>query len=86
MDLDAISLGLHDHEMRLLRSIAKVLYLPNILYVGFLGKIIYTSSSKNCFIGQTKKTGNSGKDRLDHKKETTVRPAYGFKQICEQGE
>ena len=63
-----------------------MIYFTNILYVGFLEKIVYTSSSKNCFIGQTKKTGDSGKDRLDHQEETAIRSAYGFKQICEQGE
>ncbi len=47
MDLDAISLGLHDHEMRLLLEAQKMFYLSYILYVSRLVKIIYNSSSQN---------------------------------------
>ena len=48
MDLDAIPLGLYDHEVRLLLKVEEMFHLPNLLYVSSWGKIIHNSSTKDC--------------------------------------
>ncbi len=65
MDLDAIPMGLHDYEKRLLWQVKKMLHFSNIIHVSIWIKIIHDPSLKNCSVSKEKETGNFVKKWID---------------------
>ncbi len=55
-------MGLHDHEIRLLRQVEEVFHFPDQLYVRVRGEGVYHSGVEDCFISQKEKAGHFGKE------------------------
>lgn len=60
MDLDAIPLGLYDHEVRLFRQVEKVLHLAHFLHVSRRRKRVHYPSFEDRIVGKKEEAGYLG--------------------------